>query len=87
MAGVPGAAGVVPRPEGDDGETGTYGACGTVLGVDGLKVGGGGGGTGLTVCARARPSAKAAIVAARAAACENRRRRTLKSCGLHSDPL
>jgi hypothetical protein len=64
IAGVPGAAGVEPRPLGADGEIGTYGACGTVFGVDGLKVGGGGGGTGLTVCARAWPMAKAAIVAA-----------------------
>jgi hypothetical protein len=72
MAGVPGAAGVVPRPEGGAGETGTYGACGTVFGVDGLKVGGGGGGTGLTVCcARAWPIAKAAIVAARATAAKD----------------
>jgi hypothetical protein len=64
MAGVPGAAGVVPRPEGAVGEIGTYGACGTVFGVDGLNVGGGGGGTGLTVCcARAWPTAKAAIIA------------------------
>jgi hypothetical protein len=66
MAGVPGAAGVEPRPLGADGEIGTYGACGTVFGVDGLKVGGGGGGTGLTVCARAWPMAKAAIIAASA---------------------
>jgi hypothetical protein len=65
MAGVPGAAGVVPRSEGGAGETGTYGACGTVFGVDGLNVGGGGGGTGLTVCcARASTMAKAAISAA-----------------------
>ena len=69
MAGVPGAAGVEPRPEGVVGATGTYGACGTVFGVDGLNVGGGGGGTGLTVCcARAWPNAKTAIVAASATA-------------------
>jgi hypothetical protein len=58
-------AGAAPgRLLGGVGETGASGACGTVLGVDGLKVGGGGAGTGLTVCAWAWPMAKAAIVAA-----------------------
>jgi hypothetical protein len=43
---------------GDPGETGVGGACGTVFGTDGLKVGGGGGGTGFTNCAWAGAVAK-----------------------------
>jgi hypothetical protein len=65
MAGEAGAgAGLDRPPVGGVGKTGASGACGTVLGLDGLKTGGGGGGTGLTVCARAWPMAKAAIIAA-----------------------
>ncbi len=64
MAGEASAGAEPDRPLGAVGDTGTYGACGTVYGVDGLKVGGGGGGTGLTVCcARAWPMANAAIIA------------------------
>ena len=51
------------RPLGVPGETGVSGACGTVLGLDGLNVGGGGGGTGFTNCACACPSAKHATIA------------------------
>jgi hypothetical protein len=60
----PGGGAEPGKPLGGVGETGASGVCGTVLGLDGLKVGGAGGGTGLTVCARAWPIAKAAIVAA-----------------------
>ena len=42
---------------GATGETGVSGACGTVFGTDGLKVGGGGGGGGFTNCACAAPMA------------------------------
>jgi hypothetical protein len=48
----PGSAFGVP------GETGASGACGTVLGTDGLKTGGGGGGGGFTNCAWAGSTAK-----------------------------
>lgn len=71
MTGVPGAAGAEPRPLGGEGETGTSGVVGAVFGVDGLKVGGGGGGAGLTVCARAWPMAKAAIIAVSATAAKS----------------
>jgi hypothetical protein len=64
MAGEAGAGAKPDGPLGGIGETGASGACGTVLGLDGLKTGGGGGGTGMTVCARAWPMAKAAIIAA-----------------------
>jgi hypothetical protein len=64
MAGEAGAGAKPDGPLGSVGETGASGACGTVLGLDGLKTGGGGGGTGLTVCARAWPIAKDAIIAA-----------------------
>jgi hypothetical protein len=64
MSGVLGAGAEPGRPPGAVGATGVYGACGTVAGGDGLKTGGGGGGTGLTICARATPIAKAAIIAA-----------------------
>jgi hypothetical protein len=64
MAGEAGAGAKPDGPLGGIGATGTSGACGTVLGLDGLKTGGGGGGTGMTVCARAWPMAKAAIIAA-----------------------
>jgi len=66
IAGEAGAGAAPDGPLGGAGETGTPGVCGTVFGVDGLKVGGGdgGGATGLTVCcARAWPMAKAAIIA------------------------
>ncbi len=87
MAGVPGAAGVEPRPEGAVGETGTYGACGAVFGVDGLNVGGGGGGTGLTgCCARASPMAKAAIIAVSETAA-NSAAAMPKPCPRHADLL
>jgi hypothetical protein len=71
MAGEAGAGVESGRALGGAGETGASGVCGTVLGGDGLKVGGGGGGTGLTVCARAWPIAKAAIIAASATAAKS----------------
>jgi hypothetical protein len=64
IAGKAGGGAVPDGPLGSVGETGTSGGGGTTLGLDGLKVGGGGGGMGLTVCARAWPIAKAAIIAA-----------------------
>jgi hypothetical protein len=64
IAGEAGAGAAPGRLLGGVGATGASGACGTVPGVDGLNVGGGGAGTGLTVCAWAGPTAKAAIVAA-----------------------
>jgi len=79
MSGETGAGAEPDGALGRDGETGTYGGCGTVLGPDGLKTGGGGGGTGLTVCARAWPMAKAAIVAATAIA--------VKSAAGRSNPV
>jgi hypothetical protein len=48
---------------GNPGETGASGACGTVFGTDGLKVGGGGGGGGLTNWACAGPLPRPAHVA------------------------
>jgi hypothetical protein len=60
----PGAELEPDRPPGADGETGASGVCGTMLGVDGLKLGGGGVGTGLTGCAPACPMVKAAITPA-----------------------
>jgi hypothetical protein len=71
MAGEAGAGPEPDRPLGGVGATGASGVCGTVLGPDGLKTGGGGGGTGLTVCASARPMAKAAVVAASATAAKS----------------
>jgi hypothetical protein len=64
-----GEIGAAPEPErplpGDDGATGVYGACGTVFGLDGLKVGAGCGiGVVGAGCARTAPVAKAAIIAA-----------------------
>jgi hypothetical protein len=64
MSGEAGGGAEPGKALGGVGATGASGVCGTVLGGDGLKTGGGGGGTGLTVCARAWPMAKAAIIAA-----------------------
>ena len=63
-AGEPGGGAEPGRALGGVGETGASGVGATVLGLDGLKTGGGGGGTGLTVCAWAWPIAQAVIVAA-----------------------
>jgi len=79
----PGAGPEPDEPPGAVGETGVSGACGTVLGFDGLNVGGGGGGGLITggggaalgrcawAWAWAWPTAKAAIIAARETAAKH----------------